>query len=250
MTRRATSIGVALVVVTLLLGSSPFGILVSGWAQPEPSASGGALLYLHQGEIWRLDVATGQPSLFLRVPAGTVRHLAHSPDRTRLALWIPTNIRQSPQEGFGNGTSRLRVYTRGFEMLDAVERLRNVRTQIDTGRRIGEWALPPDSLLYRFSGAIQRLALWFFSRRPRIDLASAVFSHSSRFFFPGSDLGEVVDHVHVIGPLGAGHPLGIYGVTLGHQTFLTCVYDPAMVGEADIRALLEDFQQRLTRFER
>jgi hypothetical protein len=166
-------------------------------------------------------------------------------DRRHLALWIPTDIRQVPQMGFGNGTSRLRVYARNFDQPNVADRLRIVRRQVETARRIGEWALPTDSPVFRLPGELQRISFWLFSRRPRIDMASAVLSNSSRFFLPESDLADAVDHVDVVGPLGVGHPLGMYAMTLGAQTFFTCVSDPALLDKSEVGALLGEFQQRL-----
>ena len=171
----------------------------------------------------------------------------HAPrNGERLALWIPTDIRQVPQVGFGNGTSRLRVYARGFDQASAEDRFRIVRRQVETARRIGEWALPAGSPLFRLPAELQRISFWLFSRRPRIDMASAVFSNSTRFFLPESDLADLVDHVDVVGPLGVGHPLGMYALTLGADTFFTCVSDPALLDESEVGALLGEFQQRLS----
>jgi Tol biopolymer transport system component len=48
----------------------------------------GELLYVNNGEIWRLNLATNEQSPLVRVPNGFVSHLAHSPDRRRIAYAV------------------------------------------------------------------------------------------------------------------------------------------------------------------
>jgi hypothetical protein len=57
-------------------------------ALSQDATFGGELLYLRNGDIWRLDLATNEPTLFLHPPAGAVTHIAHAPDQSRIAYAI------------------------------------------------------------------------------------------------------------------------------------------------------------------
>ncbi len=54
----------------------------------QDAAFSGELLYVRNGDIWRVDLATNEQTLFLDPPAGTVTHVAHAPDRTRIAYSV------------------------------------------------------------------------------------------------------------------------------------------------------------------
>jgi hypothetical protein len=62
-------------------------------AQPAPldqdlAPYSGELLYVNNGEIWRLNLTTNEQRLFVRAPDGFVNHLAHSPDQRRIAYSV------------------------------------------------------------------------------------------------------------------------------------------------------------------
>ena len=55
---------------------------------------------------------------------------AGRPDNKRIGLWIPMNIRRESSVGFGNGTSRIRLYARYKPAAPLVEKAREVRRQV------------------------------------------------------------------------------------------------------------------------
>jgi Tol biopolymer transport system component len=48
----------------------------------------GSLLYLSNGDVWRLDLQTEERSRLLDIGPGLITHVAHSPDRQRLAIAV------------------------------------------------------------------------------------------------------------------------------------------------------------------
>jgi TolB protein len=76
----------AAVMLPALLG------LVLSWSPPSVFGQGssyrGRLLFLNEGVIDQLDLATGERRPFLRPAAGAVTHLAYSPDGRRLAYSV------------------------------------------------------------------------------------------------------------------------------------------------------------------
>jgi len=69
----------------LLAGDA--AIVLGVRAQPHS----GALLYLNRGGIWRLNLETEERQPFLQLSSGTITHVSHSSDRTRIAY--STDIR-------------------------------------------------------------------------------------------------------------------------------------------------------------
>ncbi len=85
--RQLARIAVAVLMLTATFASP----LLGGTTQHAFSQDGaftGELLYLRDGDIWRVDLATNEAILFLHPPAGTVTSIAHSPDQTRIAYSI------------------------------------------------------------------------------------------------------------------------------------------------------------------
>jgi len=150
----------------------------------------------------------------------------------RVGLWFPINIREHPSEGFGNGTSRIRIYA-DFTPHDALpERCRKVHAQIVRARESGEWHVP-DLRLPRF---LLRLYL----NRPWVDVGSTVFTHLDRLeseSFPG------VTSIEVIGQMHHRYPVAWNAVTLRGVTRLTLTYDPARIHAEDAEELLSAFRE-------
>jgi Tol biopolymer transport system component len=79
----ALAFAVAVVCGVPLIGGGP-----SSAAQDDVAPFSGALLYLRDGDVWRLDLNTQEQMPFIHPPSGTITHVAHSPDRQRLAYSV------------------------------------------------------------------------------------------------------------------------------------------------------------------
>lgn len=101
--------------------------------------------------------------------------------RPRVGLWLPMNIRRRSSEGFGNGTSRIRLYARYSPSVSLVDKAREIRRQVSWSTAHGEWVVPDVPLLTRLPGWIARPALRSYLNRPSIDMATGVFSHADRW---------------------------------------------------------------------
>src|SRR5262249_9801944 len=74
---------------TCWLLAAPLFASIGSWAAEQGTDGlGGALLYLEQGAIWRLDLASGQAAQWRGADGALVTYLAHSPDRQRLAYSV------------------------------------------------------------------------------------------------------------------------------------------------------------------
>src|SRR5438132_4815524 len=91
--------------------------------------------------------------------------------RQNVGLWLPINIRQQSSEGFGNGTSRIRLYARYGDHDSLVDKCREVRRQVSWSNRHGEWAVPQEPpLSYVPQWAFTPL-LRCYLNRPGVDMA-------------------------------------------------------------------------------
>jgi len=163
----------------------------------------------------------------------------HSQKARRISVWLPVNIREKPFNGFGNGSSRIRIYADPASSKDLVAFSKNVRHQVRNAKKEGEWFVPqrmklealPDSLLYPL------LRLYF--DRPWVDMGTLPFSHVEKITPPESTEGfDQVLGFEVIGSLHRRHPLGITAITHKKKTTFTCTYDPAQLTQDDVEEFL------------
>jgi NRPS condensation-like uncharacterized protein len=171
-------------------------------------------------------------------------NLTHEASTTRIALWCPVNIRTAPFMGFGNGSSRIRIYPRLSHDSPLLKRCQEVRTQIRAAKKEGEWFIPQSSALLKLPTAIMNLVAKAYFNRPWVDMATAPFSHIERL---GPDDTTIpfpeVTRIEALGELHRRHPLGLCAITMNNETTLTFVYDPQMLAEqdaAEFMTLLEE----------
>ena len=167
----------------------------------------------------------------------------HAQNTRKLSVWLPVNIREKPFDGFGNGSSRIRIYADRAASTDLATFSKNVRQQVRNAKKEGEWFVPqrmkleslPDSLLYSF------LRVYF--NRPWVDMGTLPFSHVEKITPPEGieDFHQVLGF-EVIGSLHRRHPLGITAITHKSKTTFTCTYDPAQLTRNDV----EDFLALIT----
>jgi len=161
-------------------------------------------------------------------------NLTHDAPTKRIALWCPVNIRTEPFLGFGNGSSRIRIYPRLSPDSPLQKRCQEVRTQIRAAKKQGEWFVPPSSALLKLPTAIMNQVAKAYFNRPWVDMATAPFSHVERL---GPDDITIpfpeVTQIEALGELHRRHPLGLCAITMNNETTLTFVYDPQMFAEQD-----------------
>jgi len=163
----------------------------------------------------------------------------------RIGLWVPINVRREASTGFGNGTSRIRLYPRYNTGASLVEKCCEVRRQVSWTARHGEWVVPEISWLTRLPWSITRPLLRGYLKLPSVDMATGVFSHASSWI---GNAGEAFKHVEKIECVGLLHPrqnLAINAATHGGQTCLTLTYDRRQWDVDDVRQLAEMYEQQI-----
>ncbi|HEX7296781.1 MAG TPA: hypothetical protein VF251_13565, partial [Pyrinomonadaceae bacterium] len=110
----------------------------------------------------------------------------------KISLWLPINVRQRSTEGFGNGTSRIRIYATYPKDVSLIEKCREVRRQIEWCTAHGEWVVPDIKAVTYLPRTLMRPVLRHSLTRSSIDMATGVFSHADRW---NSSRGGVFDAV-------------------------------------------------------
>ena len=170
----------------------------------------------------------------------------HDAPVDRVALWCPVNIRAQPFAGFGNGSSRVRVYAKWAPSAELIERCRSVRQQMRWTKKHGEWFVPHQHPLLSLPDWLMAPVLRVYLGRPWVDMATGSFSHAERIG-PESDRRILpdVDRIETIGGLHQWYPLSMSANTFAGTTSLSITYDPAQLEEADMDAFVTLYEHGL-----
>ena len=169
----------------------------------------------------------------------------HRNGRPRVGLWLPMNIRRRSFEGFGNGTSRIRLYARYAPSASLRDKTRAIRQQVSWTTEHGEWAVPELPLFTRLPSWIAAPALKRYLNRPSIDMATGVFSHADRWAGDAREAFKHVDRIECVGLLHPRQSLAINAATHQGQTWMTFTSDTGLLADADIDQLVEMYKQQI-----
>ena len=162
-----------------------------------------------------------------------------------IGLWMPMNVRREPMAGFGNGTSRIRLYAQYKSNASFVEKCREVRRQVAWTSKNGEWVVPEIPYFTRLPRPIIGPLLRGYLRLPAVDMATGVFSHAGSWI---ANAGEAFKHVERIECVGLLHPrqtVAVNAATHGVQTWLSITYDPQLFHAAESQQLARIYEQQI-----
>jgi hypothetical protein len=166
-------------------------------------------------------------------------------NHARIGLWVPMNVRREHNAGFGNGTSRIRVYARFNPGSSLIDKCREVRRQVSWTTKHGEWAVPDVPWFASLPGPVIGPLLRGYLRLPSVDMATGVFSHAGSWL---ANAGEAFKHVERIECIGLLHPrqnLATNAATHNGITWLTLTYDPAQLGTQEIENLRLSYEEQI-----
>jgi len=155
------------------------------------------------------------------------------------------NVRRKAAEGFGNGTSRIRIYARYDSNARLIEKCREVRRQVAWTSEHGEWVVPEMPWFTRLPRPVISPLLRGYLNLPSVDMATGVFSHAGSVM---ANAGEAFKHVERIECVGLLHPrqsLAINAATHSRQTWLSLTYDPALLTIEDVNELSRLYDQQI-----
>ena len=163
----------------------------------------------------------------------------------KIALWYPINIRRNSRSGFGNGTSRIRLYARYANSASLADKAREIREQVSWTVEHGEWVVPDWPLFTRLPRSLVGPLLNGYLRQPTVDMATCVFSHADRWAGDAAEAFAHVTRIECIGLLHTRQHLAINGATHAGRTWLTFTYDPALLDADHARELGRMYEQQL-----
>lgn len=170
---------------------------------------------------------------------------------TRVGLWLPMNIRRESYAGFGNGTSRVRLYARYPASASLVQKAREVRRQLAWSTAHGEWVVPElPLLLTRAPGWIAAPLLRAYLNRPSVDMATGVFSHADRWAGGARNAFADVERIECVGLLHARQSIAINGATHRGRTWMTFTYDTGLLRAVDAQDLSGIYRRLIDHFRR
>lgn len=170
----------------------------------------------------------------------------HAPrQKQQIGLWYPLNIRGNPTAGFGNGTSRIRLYARYPPEAPLSDKAREIRKQVWWATQHGEWVVPKVPLFTRLPRRIVAPLLNGYLKQPTVDMATGVFSHADRWAGDAAEAFKNVTQIECVGLLHSRQHLAINGATHQGQTWLTFTYDPALLDADHARELAGMYEEQI-----
>jgi hypothetical protein len=170
----------------------------------------------------------------------------HTPKiEPKIGLWLPVNIRRQFSNGFGNGTSRIRLYARYPQAMSLADKAREARKQIAWSIENGEWVVPHLPGFTRLPRPIVAPLLNGYLKQPSVDMATGIFSHAERWAGDAADAFKHVSRIECVGLLHPRQHLAINGTTHNGQTWLTFTYDPALLDLAHARELTQLYERQI-----
>jgi hypothetical protein len=155
------------------------------------------------------------------------------------------NIRREASSGFGNGTSRIRIYRRYPPEASFQHKAREVRNQISWCTEHGEWVVPEIPLLTKLPRWATAQVLKTYLNSRSVDMATAVFSHADSWATGAGQGLQSADRIECIGVLHPRQSVAINGTTHRGQTVLTFTYDSGFITDAEARQLSRSYEQQI-----
>jgi hypothetical protein len=165
----------------------------------------------------------------------------HTP---RVALWLPINIRRRSDEGFGNGTSRIRIYASYPPGIPLIDKCREVRRQVSWCTSHGEWVVPQVPALTGLPRWVTGPILRRHLTRPSLDMATGVFSHVDGWN-NNKELFNALQKIETIGLLHPFQALAVNGATHNGKTWLTFTYDTSQFEPQHVKRLVEIYLEQV-----
>ena len=163
----------------------------------------------------------------------------------RIGLWVPMNIRRDATAGFGNGTSRIRLYARYDAHASLIEKCRETRRQVSWSSKNGEWVVPDIPWFTRLPRQIAGPLLRRYLNRPSIDMATAVFSHAGSWIANAGEAFKHVERIECVGLLHLRQKLAINAATHCGHTWLTFTYDPQLFDATDLQQMARMYEGQI-----
>jgi NRPS condensation-like uncharacterized protein len=176
----------------------------------------------------------------------TLSHWTNCRDgKGKIGLWLPVNVRREHNAGFGNGTSRIRVYARYDANASFTEKCREVRRQVSWTSKHGEWVVPEMPWVNHLPAPIIGPLLRNYLELPSVDMATAVFTHAGSWIANAGEAFRHVRQIECVGLLHSRQNLAMNAATHQGQTWLTLTCDSASLRPGDVQELGRIYEQQI-----
>lgn len=165
--------------------------------------------------------------------------------KQKIGLWLPMNVRREANAGYGNGTSRIRIYTRFDANASLVEKCRAVRQQVSWTSKHGEWVVPDVPWFTRLPRPVAGPLLRGYLNLPSVDMATGVFSHAGSWLADAGEAFKDVDWIECVGLLHPRQSLAVNAATHRGQTWLSFTYDPQLLKVEDVHQIAQMYEQQI-----
>lgn len=165
--------------------------------------------------------------------------------KEKIGLWVPMNVRRETTTGFGNGTSRIRIYTRYNTDASLVEKCREVRRQVSWSSKHGEWVVPEMPWFTRLPRTIIKPLLRGYLNLPAVDMATAVFSHAGSWIANAGEAFKHVERIECVGLLHERQSLAVNAATHRGHTWLSLTYDPQLLSAGEAQQLAQMYERQI-----
>ena len=155
------------------------------------------------------------------------------------------NIRRESTAGFGNGTSRIRLYARYEPDASLVEKCREIRRQVSWTSEHGEWVVPEIPWFTRIPRQIVRPLLRGYLNLASVDMGTGVFSHAASWIAQAGEAFKHVDRIECVGLLHSRQSLAVNGATHCGQTWLSFTYDPQSLSTDEVQQLGQMYEEQI-----
>jgi hypothetical protein len=167
------------------------------------------------------------------------------PRKPQIGLWVPMNVRRETMTGFGNGTSRIRLYARYKQDASLVEKCREVRRQVAWTSKRGEWVVPEIPWFTRVPRPIMGKILRGYLNLRSVDMATGVFSHAGSWIANAGEAFKHVERIECIGLLHSRQSLAVNAATHDKQTLVTFTYDAQSFSAEEAQQLAQMYEQQI-----
>ena len=158
----------------------------------------------------------------------------HNLSNERNGIYLPMNIRSNFYEGFGNGSSRIKIYDKFSPQCSYKDTAQNIREQIKWCQQNGMWHIPEILPITSHLPKIFHKALVkAYARLKHQDFCSFIFSHLERL----GNLTELLNNFSettIISQLYKTYPMALSALTFENKTVFSSTWDKSRLSQNEI----------------
>lgn len=160
----------------------------------------------------------------------------------KYGIYLPMNIRVSPYSGFGNGSSRIKIYDLYSQKSESYKTIAKVvRQQVNSCQKNGSWKIPQElGIIARIPKLLSKTLLRIYASLYFHDFGTLVFSHIEKYG-PIEDLFDYFSNITIVSQLYKAYGMVLVAMTFESKTVLTFTWDDSIFYKKEIRNFFNIF---------